>query len=178
MKQIILFLFIFILTSSYSQKSSFGIRGVDGKYQLDTNVILNNLNLDQLIVDIENSKMTSYKSKTKIPKQVTKFLKYATESNFSIANPGEDWNWGCVGRKRLADRQLTFVALSKDYCVMNYYSGGRGKFRHIVIFKFKNNQIVDFWSGLGCDCDTLENAIAYIKKVRNTDRLQTNFIFL
>ncbi len=124
---------------------------VDQKYQIDTIAILNNNNLEQFIGELEKADLTEKKTVAEIPTFIRGFLDNFT-SNFSIANPGEDWQVGCVrtdvkiqhkvydketgdsliqfisgNSQPLPSRQLIYFGIGKDIALMSYYIGGIGK---------------------------------------------------
>jgi hypothetical protein len=64
-------------------------------FYLDTGVLLNNDNLPRLLKKLKHSKSTEYSDVGKIPDVVQQFLEHISEG-LEIANPGEDWQHGCV----------------------------------------------------------------------------------
>ncbi len=177
---------------------------VNGKFVIDTNAILNNNNLLSLIDDLENTDLTEKKTVTEIPPFIKSFLDSLTDS-FSIADPGEDWQVGCVVmgkqiQKRVYDkktgdtliqvafdnsqtlpsRQLAYFGRGKDIALMTYYTGGIGKLEHILIIKFDNTKIVDFWCGnIMTDVSNKAEILKYLKENKDKDwGLNTNIIYL
>lgn len=177
---------------------------VDGKFVIDTNAILNNNNLSLLIDKLEKTELKEKKSIGEIPLFIKSFLDSLTQ-NFSIANPGEDWQEGCVvlGKENqqkvhnekigdtmipigidnsqlLPRRQLIYFGLGKDIALMTYYTGGFGKSEHIFIIKFEKTQILDFWCGnILNDLSNKKEILEFLKK--NKDKhwgLNTNIIYL
>lgn len=59
-----------------------------------------------LLDKIEQDKFVNYPTVYLIPDFIVDFLKCATKSDFSIANPEESWNAGCSRLEGLADRKL------------------------------------------------------------------------
>lgn len=144
----------------------------NGKYQIDTNAILNNNNLESLIDEAEKADLIEKKSVEEIPVFIRSFLDSLTDG-FSIASPGEDWQSGCcviMGKRTqkmvydkktgktlievtfdssqsLPSRQLIYAGIGKDIALMTYYTGGWGVSGHILIIKFDETKIVDFWCG-------------------------------
>jgi hypothetical protein len=179
---------------------------VNGLYQIDTNAILNNNNLQQLINELEKADLADKKTVTEIPLFIKSFLDSLID-NFSIANPGEDWKVGCtslmeidnstqkkridqktgdtiitvsIKTKDVPTRQLVYFGLGKEIALMTYYTGGIGKSEHILIFRFDNNKIVDFWCGnILTDVTNKTKILKYLND--NKDKhwgLNTNIIYL
>ncbi len=68
---------------------------VDGKYKIDTAIILSGQNLPPLINSVENADLREEKALAKVPSFIKYFLDSLT-NNFTIANPGENWQVGCL----------------------------------------------------------------------------------
>lgn len=177
---------------------------VNGKFVIDTNAILNNNNLQSFIDDLEKTDLTEKKTVAEIPSFIKSFLDTLTKS-FSIADPGDEWQVGCVvmgkeiqkkvydkktgdtliqitfdNSQPLPSRQLVYFGLGKDIALMTYYTGGIGKSEHILIIKFDNINIGDFWCGnILTDVKSKAEILRYLKE--NKDKhwgLNTNFIYL
>ncbi len=177
---------------------------VAGKYILDTSAILQNNNLQSLIDNLEKTNLAEKRAIGEIPLFIKSFLDSLT-NNFSIANPNEDWQVGCVAlgkqiKKKVYDkktgdslilvtfdnsqplpsRQLVFFGIGKDIVLMTYYTGGIGKSEHILIIKFDHAKIVDFWCGnMQLDLTNKAEMLKYLKE--NKDKywgLNTNMIYL
>ena len=177
---------------------------VNGKFVIDTNAILNNNNLQSLIDDLEKTDLTEKSKIAEIPSFIKSFLDSLT-GNFSIANPDEDWQVGCVvmgkqiqkkiydketgdtliqvtfdNSQPLPSRQLVYFGLGKDIALMTYYTGGIGKSEHILIFKFESNKILDFWCGnILTDVANKTEILKYLKANKDKEwGLNTNIIYL
>ena len=179
---------------------------VEGNYKVDTNAILNNNNLFPLIEELEKADLSEIKSVAKMPSFIVSFLDNLTDS-FSIANPDEDWKVGCSGpmeidnsnqkktidsktgdtiiivsikTKNVPSRQLIYFGLGNDIALMTYYTGGIGKSEHILIIKFDNNEIVDFWCGnILADVTNKVDILKYLKSNKDKEwGLNTNIIYL
>lgn len=179
---------------------------VNGAYKIDTNSILSNNNLQQLIDELENADLADKKTVTEIPLCIKSFLDSLID-NFSITNPGEDWKVGCTSpmeidystqkksidqktgdtiitvsmkTKDVPTRQLIYFGLGKEIALMTYYTGGIGKSEHILIFKFVDNKIVDFWCGnILTDVTNKTEILKYLND--NKDKhwgLNANIIYL
>jgi hypothetical protein len=176
---------------------------VDGKFVIDTSAILNNNNLKSLISDLEKTDLDEKKTVAEIPSFIKSFLDSLTD-NFSIANPDEDWQVGCViigkqiqkkvydkntgdtlieitfdNSEPLPSRQLIYLGIGKNIALMTYYTGGIGKSEHIIIIKFDDEKIVDFWCGnILTDLTNKAEILKYLKD--NKDKqwgLNTNIIY-
>src|SRR5258705_812986 len=141
---------------------------VDGKYQVDNNIILSRQNLRPLISHLEESTLKDYKIAQAIPNFITSFLENITGDNFKMANPHEEWQAGCVApmeiehfdkrdssstiifkEKGIPSKQLSYFGLGKDIALLSYYEGGYSVTESILILKFTENKITDFWFGGG-----------------------------
>jgi hypothetical protein len=145
------------LSATYSQTTAIK---PNSKCNIDTSVILTNQNLQHLINNLENISLTDYKTVNEIPNFIMDFLKCTRDSGqFSIANPGEDWQVGCtsvilvdkkgkVVSKPLPSRQLIYFGLGKDIALLTFYTGGIAKTEHTLIFQFQDKKVTDFWCGI------------------------------
>ena len=161
-------------TDSLEKKIS-GVNKINGKYCLDTNVIASNSNLQNLINDLEKTKLDEIKNIAEIPDFIISFLNNLT-GNFSIANPGEDWQASCctiakvdkngnVISTKKPERQLLYFGLGQTMALMAYYTGGVGISEHILIIKFSEKNILDFWCCiLLSDLKTKSQILNYIKE--------------
>lgn len=163
---------------------------VNGKYVIDTNAVLNNNNLISLIESIEKTDLEEKRTVAEIPVFIMSFLNTLTDS-FSIADPGKDWQACCVSIA-MADkeavligdvkpkRQLIYFGMSSEVALMAYYSGGIGVTGHILIFRFKDNDILDFWCGTSlADLTTAADIVNYLEANKDKEwGLNTNIIFL
>ncbi len=51
-----------------------------------------------------------------------------------MANPGEQFEEGCIRRRGHPYQRLTFALLSKDKCLVHFEQGGRGLFHAVKVF--------------------------------------------
>ncbi len=152
---------------------------IDGHYQIDTAFILSNKNLKKLIKSLENTDLAEKKSVSEIPIFIKTFLDEFTDS-FSIANPVEEWQDGCIiENPPLPARQLIYLGLGSDIALMTFYSGGWGITEHILILTYKDNKILDFWCGNGMsDHSNKLEILNYLKESMEKNRgLNTNSIY-
>jgi hypothetical protein len=150
------------------------------KCTIDTSEILKNENLDSLINKLENTELTTYKTVKKIPVFLMDFLKCTTGGKFQIANPDEKWQVTDNHSGELPPRKLVFFELDSDIALLAYYTGGIGKSEHILIFKFENEVVFDFWCGNILNLFSNKTTIIrYLKdnKIRKMG-LNSNFIYL
>lgn len=163
---------------------------VNGKYLIDTNAILRNNHLYQFIEDLEKTELDEKNKLEEISPMFITFLEEQTEE-FLIANPGEDWEPGCTvttarneqgeiisGKK--PKRQLVYFGLGPQIAMMVYYKGGLGKSECILLFRFDDTKIIDFWCGHSqWDLTTKKDILKHLKENMNKDwGLNTNKISL
>lgn len=179
---------------------------VNGKITIDTLSILTNKNLSYFISDLSKQNLNEKVTYQEIPNFIRAFLDSLT-GTFSIANPGETWRVGCSGPfeidststikkidkktgdtiyqvhlKEFPARQLNYFGLGNDIALMKYYSSGIAKIEHIVIFKFDQEKLVDFWSGTSSifkDTVTKTEIVKYLEDNKSKNwGLNTNIIYL
>lgn len=162
----------------------------NGRYRIDTNAILSNHNLTQLISELEKVELVEETKVDRIPSFIKSFLDTLTEG-FSIANPNEDWQSACTSMslidekgnivtKRLPRRQLVYLGIGEDIALMTYYSGGYATIEHCLIFKFDNNHLIDFWCGHIINGKSNKEQILNYLKANKAKHwgLNTNIIYL
>jgi hypothetical protein len=166
-------------TENQIDNSVSSITFIDGHYQIDTTTILTNKNLPPLIDILKKADLAEKKTVSEIPVFIKSFLDNLTDT-FSIANPGEDWQVGCIIDEPLPSRQLIYLGVGSDIALMTYYTGGIGKSEHILILKFSDNKILDFWCGnIATDLTNKTEIINYLKANKDKDwGLNTNIIYL
>ncbi len=172
MKKLIFSIVIVLLTiNGFAQKKC--------DYQIDEKQILENKNLDSFLNEFKSGKFAIYNDKISIPKHIKKVLDcIATE--FSIANPTEEYRAGCIAEKDIPKRQLIFLAKSEDVLVMSYATGGIGSSTHFLFIKYDSKKIIDLWTGVGMGIikhKSLEELTNFISTHRNRIfGLNTNFV--
>lgn len=117
-------------------------------FTLDEASILSNKNLDAFLQKMEIEKFTTYTDKKAIPAFILKELE-CISGGFSLVNPKQPYQSGCIMEKGVPQRQLIFLAMSKDIMVMTYATGGMGSSTHFLFVKFSSGKIVDLWTGVG-----------------------------
>ena len=87
------------------EKQVFAIINNNGSYELDTSMILTNQNLNSLILELEKENLESKQVFQEAPKIVRSLLDSLT-GDFDIANPGEDWQVGCVRMGKMSQKKV------------------------------------------------------------------------
>jgi hypothetical protein len=166
-------------TENRIDNSVSSITFIDGHYQIDTTTILTNKNLPPLIDILEKADLAEKKTVSEIPVFIKLFLDNLADS-FSIANPGEDWQVGCIIDEALPSRQLIYLGVGSDILLMTYYTGGIGKSEHILIIKFDKTKILDLWCGnLLADVTSKTEILKHLNEKKDKDwGLNTNIIYL
>jgi len=140
---------------------SFGQKKCNCK--VDTARILLDRNLDSFIGGLKSEQFQISKSKKDIPAAIMRQLICLSHDGFTLANPNEDYQSGCIISKKLPARQLIAFARSENFFFIDYLRGGWGVYTTLLILKLKNGRIVDLWVGYGPpDMKSKEDAIQYI----------------
>jgi len=146
-------------------------------FKIDTFKILENKNLPELLNEFETDSFKITNNKKDIPK----FLRIelgCLANGFSIANPNQPYQSTDVIERKLADRQLVFFAKSDRMIVLTYLRGGRGVSRHLLMIKFKDDKITDFWTGICLNgMESKEGIIRYLKSTK-PENLHNSIIYL
>jgi hypothetical protein len=79
------------------------------------------------------------------PGFITSFLDSMGKEKFSIANPNEPWNAGCVRFDDKPYRQLISLTINEDSFIMEYWEGGFAKMKHIMRINFIGHKIKEFY---------------------------------
>jgi hypothetical protein len=146
-------------------------------FQIDTASILTNKNLDFFLTELKTGRFEVANKRNHIPAFIKRELNCLAHG-FRIANPNKPYNATDAVIRRLAMRQLRFLAISKSLFVLYYLKGGLGLSGHILLVRFDKEKIIDLWNG---DCSmeikSVEDLIGYIEvnrnkeNVLNTDRI-------
>ncbi len=157
-----------------------GLTIKDGSVKIDTFVILTHQNLDPLLAELEKTDLKTYRQVSDIPVFLVNFLETIIKDSFSIANPNEDWQFGCDASDGLPSRQLIYFGLADNIALLTYLTGGIGVSEHILIIKFSSEKITDFWCGnVMADLTNKEEILKYIEENRDKKwGLGTNMIYL
>jgi hypothetical protein len=126
------------------------IRQAGDSLAINQVVILENKNLNAFISDLKKSPMVLGKRVKRIPEIVKNFLISFSRDKFSIADPGKDWNC-CDGSwdDNLPNRELISVGTDGRLFLITYLTGGIGEVAHIILIRYNNDRIIDFWTGIG-----------------------------
>lgn len=146
-------------------------------FKIDTAAILANENLENFVQKLRTDSFQISVDRKAIPIFIKKQLNSLVKG-FSIANPNEPWQCCCTSPKRLPDRQLTFLAKSKEVLVMTYKTGGIGVSTHLLLIKFDKNKIIDLWTGY-CfsEVKNVNSIVFYIDEaMKNRKELNTNIV--
>ncbi|HEY8782692.1 MAG TPA: hypothetical protein VIM16_13800 [Mucilaginibacter sp.] len=155
------------------------IKQKNGIIKIDTGVILNNKNLQSFINDVRESPMILSYKLDGIPQFIKSFLEHLSGDYFTMANPGKVWNC-CDGgwNDSLPNRELICLGKDKSLFLMSYKTGGIGEAGHLVLIRYQDNKVTDFWTGTMLEFLSNKNAIVdYL--VKNKDKawgLNTNTI--
>ena len=149
------------------------------EFQIDKKRILENINLDSFLTEFKTEQFVVNNDKKSIPKHIKKELDCIT-LEFSIANPNEEYQVGCIVEKDIPKRQLIFLAKSEDILVMTYATGGIGSSTHFLFIKYNSEKIIDLWTGVGMGIikhKSLQEISKYISTQRNREwGLNTNLV--
>ncbi|MGF7077103.1 hypothetical protein [Mucilaginibacter sp. 3215] len=142
-------------------------------------VILKNKNLGAFIADLKKSQIMLGKNINDIPPMVRDFLASFSRDKFSIAAPGKDWNC-CDGNwdENLPTRQLINIGADGNLFIITYKTGGIGVMTHLVLLRYNDDKIIDFWAGIGRnDLKTTAQVLKYLATNKNKHlELNTNII--
>ncbi|MDB5146703.1 MAG: hypothetical protein JWQ57_723 [Mucilaginibacter sp.] len=142
-------------------------------------VILKNKNLNAFISDLQKSPMVLGKNVKRIPEIVKSFLISFSRDKFSIADPGKNWNC-CDGswNDNLPNRELINIGTDGHLFLITYLTGGIGEVAHIILIKYDNDRIIDFWTGTrNKELKTKSQILKYLITNRNKHwGLNTNVI--
>ncbi len=152
-------------------------------FKLDTIALLTNKNLDYLTTEVENAELKESKSISDIPVFIFEALNNWAHDSFSIANPGEKWQVSdIVGYPYLPWRQLVYLGVGSNIMLMAYYRGGVGVSEKMVIVKYENEKIIDFWAGFTFKDPATKHEIIEVLKNYNSEIprkiANTTFMFL
>ena len=160
MRPFLIVLFFLIFNSSFAQKK-----------QCDFSMDSRTENLSQLIDSLQGTYLKTLNKKRFIPKFIKRTLNCWTQK-FDIANPGKRYQSGDVYMWHAPIRQLTYLGLSDKYVIISYRKGGKGSIDHILIFRFDNKKIKDFWAGCCARIRSQEELLYFLKNYK--DLLQSS----
>ena len=155
---IILLLFFCIV---HAQKKDCG-------FDLDSVVNITHTNILSLTNELKAAKLETVNKKRRIPKFIRQRLDCWT-TKFDIANPNHRYQSGDVVDWRiipLPSRQLTYLGLGENYCVITYKKGGKATSDHILIFRFENKKIANCWRSGNARITSKDELIAFLKNYK------------
>lgn len=143
----------------------------NGVYRIDTSLIVSKKNKFTLLAELDKENLAEIKEVKQIPTFIKVFLLL---KNFKcindMANPGEEWNTGCItdfhdqvvrnvynAEKKdsvptvmwvgdsLPKNQMVYFGMGKNMALFTYFKGGYFKREYSAIIKFKGEEIIDFW---------------------------------
>jgi len=123
------------------------IKTSDSTVRIDEKIIFYNKNLPAFISDLENSSLHVSNKLYGIPDFIHSFLLQLTSDKFTMADPGKDWNCCCDRNEKLPNRELICMGIDKNVFFINYLTGGIGETEHLILIRFKDKTITDFWTG-------------------------------
>ena len=157
-----------------------GITKVNGVYVIDTVAILTNDNLEPLLSAVEEAELVRYNNVTDIPPFIRKFLESHIGGDLSMANYGEDWQETDVIKEgNLADRELIYLGMDSTLIMLAYHTGGFGKAEHVLIFRHREGEIIDFWKGIVLKTlKSKEDIVGYLKENKDKEwRINFNRVY-
>ncbi len=178
----IILLFVLFISCHSQQKSDMAehkaivnypvsiIKISDSIIKIDEKVIYYNKNLQPFINDLQRSSFSvSYKIDG-IPDFIISFLNQLSGDHFTIANPGKDWN--CCDdnwNDSLPNRELICQGIDKNLFFISYLTGGIGEAEHIILIRYDNNKVIDFWTNtmLSENLKNKNEIVRYLLKLGN-----------
>ncbi|RSK44746.1 hypothetical protein [Hymenobacter perfusus] len=120
-------------------------------YTPDTAAILTNQNLTQLLAAVMRDSVVEHRKANAIPPVISAFL-HQNDSlynePFAVADYGQRFNAGCTAEKGLPGRQLRYLGVGQSTCLLAYDVGGVGVFTRVLLFEFRHDSIVGYWTGI------------------------------
>lgn len=124
------------------------IKQIGDSISVNQMMILKNENLNGFIQDIQKVPLTLSRSVHKMPSLVRSFLESFCADKFTIANPDADWNCCCDQNDSLPNRKLICSWNNEHLFMISYLTGGIATTQHLVLVKYNNKFIKDFWTGI------------------------------
>ncbi|NCD71623.1 hypothetical protein [Mucilaginibacter agri] len=159
------------------------IKYSNGEMSVNLETIAANKNLGALKDNLVQTKLIPFYKANQIPDFIKSFIEQLSGSKFTIANSGEDWQCcDAVIDESLPERLLIYGGKSDKYYLLTYLTGGVGEVTHILIIKYNQKLITNFYT-----CTTpkkLDNKnsileyLTTIEKKRNVLYISKNKLFL
>lgn len=151
---------------SYMSSVSF----IDGQYKIDSSIVESDRNKDTLVADLKGDDIIRKTTIDEIPEFMLAFLdSISINKKFDMANPWEEWRSGDIMdlvlpnmdvnsenkfnkqesdvRKHLPDKKLIYFGIGRNSALLSYLSGGIRTRQHVLVIKFQNERVIDFWFG-------------------------------
>jgi hypothetical protein len=148
---IVLFLLFIVTGGCNNKKNNQDKTLVEENINIDLlalNSIALNKYLDSLVMILEKTELKESDNTADIPFFFRQRFNDLTNDNFSIANPGEEWQISdVIFDDTLPWRQLAYLGVGKNIILISYYHGGIGVSNNVIIVRHKDKKILDFWSG-------------------------------
>jgi hypothetical protein len=147
---------------------------------LDTAAILGNYRLDHWLAEAQKTPLVAHRSSQALPAGVRSFLERITGETFTLANPGEKYQETDVVYERgLPARQLVYLGVGDSLVLMAYYLGGYGVSERVMLFKMREQKVVDFWTGfVRGKGTTKEHILQYLQEYKDRKwGVNTNIIY-
>jgi hypothetical protein len=158
--------------TSKAQPKITSIKYLDGSIKVEPEIITQNKNLKNFVIDLQNSKIQLSNKISILPNKIQTFLDQYSKDGFTMAAVGGPWNCCCFRDDKLPNRQLVCNGNDGHLFLISYLTGGIGVSSHLILIKYENDRVIDFWF-----CNTLakledkEGIIKYLltsKEVHNT----------
>jgi len=147
---------------------------------LDTVAILTNRYLSHWLDEAQKAPLVAHRSAQALPAGVRSFVERITSEAFTLANPGEKYQeTDVVYEHGLPTRQLVYLGVGDSLVVLAHYLGGYGASERVLLFKMREQKVVDCWTGfVQGKADTKESILQYLRE--NKDRkfgVNTNILY-
>lgn len=143
------------LSDQKEQKKITSVSMMGGKYKIDSGAIWKEKYKEALLTELKSEDLIQKENSSEIPDFILAFLdSLSSDKKFEMADPWEDWqvgnitDFGIPVLKKLGhlpNKKLVYFGLGKNMALFSFLEGGFRMSQQIVIFKFQNKRIVDFW---------------------------------
>ena len=137
-------------------------------YKIDTSKIIHNQNLQRFIDSLSDKDLITKNNISNIPEAVKKAIN-CWKKEFSIANPDQPYQATDAMNKgkRLPWRQLIYLGRDENYMIITYKHGGFVTLYQILLFKFNQEKVIDFWGGSGGYFKNKKEVLTYLNRIKN-----------
>ncbi len=136
-KSHLILLTVFLSFNVYSQECGF---------DSNESILESNKKMEWFVKELTKKKLTITNDKNDIPPKVKKQLD-CLNNGFSIANPKENYQSGCIVEKEVPSRHLNLLAKNDNYIVLIYNTYSAGISGNSIWIKYDDNGITDYWKG-------------------------------